>query len=128
MKTKLPLTELRDKKKRDSRIVDDFLIEYRSLEIILQWFRVRAQTRRGHIRTNQIAPTDNLLRNEMVHVIQQIHWGWKFMFLYFYLFVRTVLKGKRAYLDHPLEKESVELAKEKRGWEQVTKESWRKYE
>jgi hypothetical protein len=127
-KIKLPLTELRDKKRRGSNTVDGFLIEWRGLSVIYNWFGVKAQTKRGHIRSNELTLPDKTLRNEMAHIMQQYFLGYKFMPLYLYLFCKTVLQGKNGYKDHPLERDSEALESVERGWEQVMKDSWRKYE
>lgn len=57
-----------------------------------------------------------LIRHEMVHVAQ----GFKLLtYLWWWL--------KRGYYNNPFELEANKWESEYRGWENVTKDSWRKY-
>ena len=60
--------------------------------------------------------SDRLVRHEMIHVAQEFKLR---TYLWWWL--------KRGYKNNPFEWEAREWDGECRGWENVTKESWRKY-
>lgn len=110
-----------------SRIVDGIKITWQPLEAIFEWFGVVAQTRRQKIRTNLHNPSNTLLSHEMCHVRQQHFLRWKFMPKYLGWWLWLAITFRRAYEDHPMEKEAWALQKQYRGWEVVTKYSYKDY-
>lgn len=72
--------------------------------------------------------SDRLIRHELCHVKQQENLGfWKFLWLYYWNWLKLAIKGKRAYKNNPFELEAKEWQYTPKGWENVTKDSWRGY-
>ena len=116
-----------DKKMIAFKVVDGCRIEWRKLQKIYEKFGVLAQTTNGHIKSNRLELSDRVLRNEMVHIMQQRYWGWLWWVIYLYYFVYMAIKTGKGYVDNPFEKESREWQDEYRGWLKVTKYSYRNF-
>lgn len=81
-----------------------------------------------YIGENITAITPILFRHEMVHVKQQEAVGYaKFKFLYVLWWGIMICRGYRGYEDNPFELEADELRRFYRGWERVTKDSYKLY-
>ena len=109
--------------------IDDTLQPYYKLN---QWYTggKAAMTIRYKIYIENIgAITPILFKHEMVHVQQQKLIGYaKFKFLYvLWWIILFFTPGKRPYEDNPFELEADNLKRYYRGWEGVTKDSWKQY-
>lgn len=109
--------------------IDDTLQPYYKLN---QWYTggKAAMVIRCKIYIENIgAITPILFKHEMVHVKQQEALGYaKFKFLYVLWWVKLFFTpGKRPYEDNPFELEADELKRFYRGWERVTKNSYKLY-
>ena len=106
--------------------IDGQSIEVHNLKVILEWFGVIGHCWNGKISVSKSLSGNELIRvvrNELCHQRQQSLIGWKeYKRLYLKLWF------KYGYKQSPLEKEADALDEIKRGWEQVTEDSWRKYE
>ena len=106
--------------------IDDTLQPYYKLN---QWYaggKVEMVVRGKIYISNNITPI--LFRHAMAHQKQQELIGYaKFKFLYVLWWGIMILRGKRGYEDNPFEKEADECQRYYRGWERVTKDSWKLY-
>jgi len=109
--------------------IDDLLLPYYKLN---QWYAggKAAMVVRCKIYIENIAAiTVILFRHEMTHLKQQEALGYAyFKFLYVLWWVILFFTpGKRPYNDNPFELEADECSRYYRGWERVTKDSWKQY-
>lgn len=109
--------------------IDDTLQPYYKLN---QWYTggKAAMTIRCKIYIENIgAITSILFKHEMVHVKQQEALGYAtFKFLYvLWWIILFFTPGKRPYEDNPFELEADELRRFYQGWNNVTKDSWKRY-
>ena len=110
------------------RIIDNQEVEVRRLPDILTMFAVAMTINKKIYHINPTFSSERTLRHELCHMKQQENLGfWKFLWLYYWNWLKLAIKGKRAYKNNPFELEAKEWQYTPKGWENVTKDSWRGY-
>lgn len=98
------------------RTIDGIKVEIHKLSFPFTLFAEGMVCRGKVYLKNPLRASDRLVRHEMIHVAQ----GFKLRtYLWWWL--------KRGYKNNPFEREAMYLQGTYRGWELVTKDSWRKF-
>lgn len=110
------------------RTIDSIEVEVKRLPDLLTLFAVAMTINKKIYHINPAFSSERTLRHELCHVRQQELIGFgRFVMLYYWQWFKLAIRGKRAYADNPFELEAKKWQYTKKGWENVTKESWRGY-